>query len=84
MLRLRLAAPSVLIDLGGIAELRGIRDDGDAIVIGAMTTHHEVLRDELVRQHVGLLAKATATVADPQVRHRGHPRRRARARRPGR
>jgi carbon-monoxide dehydrogenase medium subunit len=71
VLRLRLAAPSRIVDLGGIAELRGVREDGDQIVVGAMTTHHDVVRDELVREHVGLLADATATVADPQVRHRG-------------
>ncbi|SDE78960.1 FAD binding domain-containing protein [Pseudonocardia oroxyli] len=71
VLRLRLAAPSVVIDLGGIPELRRIREDGDRIAIGAMAPHHDVLRDELVTQHVELLSKATATVADPQVRHRG-------------
>ncbi|EIE98354.1 FAD binding domain-containing protein [Saccharomonospora glauca] len=71
VLRLRMAAPTTLIDLGRIAELRGVRDDGDAIVIGAMTTHHEVLHDPLIADHAELLAKATATVADPQVRHRG-------------
>ncbi len=71
VLRLRLAAPSVLIDLGGIAELRGIREDGDRIVIGAMTPYHDIIRDDLVKQHVTLLAQATETVADNQVRHRG-------------
>ncbi len=71
VLRLRLAAPSVLIDLGGIPELRRIRDDGDRIAIGAMAPHHEVLRDGLVREHVGLLARATGTVADVQTRHLG-------------
>ena len=71
VLRLRLAAPSVLIDLGGIAELRGIREDGDKIVIGAMTPYHDIVRDDLVKEHVALLGQATATVADNQVRHRG-------------
>ncbi|HEV7470206.1 MAG: Carbon-monoxide dehydrogenase (acceptor) [Pseudonocardia sp.] len=71
VLRLRLAAPSVVIDLGGIPELRTISDDGDRIAIGAMAPHHDVLRDDLVKQHVALLAQATSTVADPQVRHRG-------------
>lgn len=71
VLRLRLAAPSLLVDLGGIAELRQITDSGDRIVVGAMAAHHDVLRDELVNRHVELLAQATATVADPQVRHRG-------------
>ncbi|HJQ46529.1 MAG TPA: xanthine dehydrogenase family protein subunit M [Amycolatopsis sp.] len=71
VLRMRLAAPSTVIDLGKIAELRGIRDEGDALVIGAMTTHYDVQRDHLVADHATLLARATDTVADPQVRHRG-------------
>ena len=71
VLRLRLAAPSVLIDLGGIAELRGVREDGDRIAIGAMTTYYDLLRDDLVSQHVALLSRATETVADNQTRHRG-------------
>ncbi|TLW91249.1 FAD binding domain-containing protein [Saccharomonospora piscinae] len=71
VLRLRMAAPTVLVDLGRISALRGVRDEGDAVVIGSMTTHHEVLRDPLVADHARLLAEATATVADPQVRHRG-------------
>jgi carbon-monoxide dehydrogenase medium subunit len=71
LLRLRLAFPELVVDVGRIPELRGVREDGDALVIGAMTTHHDVLRDPLVRRHAGLLAAATATVADPAVRHRG-------------
>ncbi|GHF49027.1 carbon-monoxide dehydrogenase medium subunit [Amycolatopsis bartoniae] len=71
VLRLRLAAPSTIIDLGKVAELRGVRDEGDALVIGAMTTHYDVQRDHLVAEHATLLARATDTVADPQVRHRG-------------
>ncbi|MPZ96045.1 MAG: xanthine dehydrogenase family protein subunit M [Propionibacteriales bacterium] len=71
VLRLRLAAPEVIVDLGRIEELRGIREDGDALVIGAMTPHHAVETDALVAEHAKLLALATATVADPQVRHRG-------------
>jgi len=71
VLRLRLAAPSLLVDLGGIADLKGIRDDGDGIVVGAMTPYFEVIGDNLVQEHVALLAQATQTVADNQVRHRG-------------
>jgi carbon-monoxide dehydrogenase medium subunit len=71
VLRMRLAAPTKVIDLGKIAELRGVRDEGDAIVIGSMTTHYDVQRDPLVREHLQLIALATDTVADPQVRHRG-------------
>jgi len=71
VLRLRLAAPEVVVDLGRIDALRGVRDEGGSIVIGAMTTHDTVTRDPLVRQHALLLAAASETVADPQVRHRG-------------
>jgi carbon-monoxide dehydrogenase medium subunit len=71
VLRLRMAAPELIVDLGRIAELRGVRDDGDAIVLGSMTTHDDVTREPLVRQHALLLAEAARTVADPQIRHRG-------------
>jgi aerobic carbon-monoxide dehydrogenase medium subunit len=71
VLRLRLAYPSTVVDVGRVAEMRGVRDDGDAIVIGAMTTHHDVMHDALVREHAPLIAQATETIADPQVRHRG-------------
>jgi carbon-monoxide dehydrogenase medium subunit len=71
VLKLRLAAPELVIDLAKIDSLKGVRDDGDAIVIGAMTTHYEVLRDPLVAEHASLITKCLETVADPQVRHRG-------------
>ena len=71
VLRLRMAAPELVVDLSRIAELRGVRDDGDAVVLGAMTTHDDVTREPLVRQHALLLAEAARTVADPQIRHRG-------------
>ena len=71
VLRMRLNAPEVLIDVGRIEGLRGIRDEGDALVIGATTTHHTVSGDPLVREHAGLIAKAIEHLADAQVRHRG-------------
>jgi carbon-monoxide dehydrogenase medium subunit len=71
VLRLRLSYPSTLVDLGRIESLRGVRDDGDVLVIGAMTTHDEVLHDPLVARHAPLLAQAAGTVGDPQVRHLG-------------
>lgn len=71
LLRLRLATPELLVDLNRVGELRGIRDEGDSLLIGAMTTHHEVIRDPLVNEHCRLVSQATATVADPAVRHRG-------------
>jgi carbon-monoxide dehydrogenase medium subunit len=71
VLKLRLAAPEVVIDLGRIPSLSGIREEADRLVIGAMTPHAEVEAEPLVAQHAALLAKASQTVADPQVRHRG-------------
>jgi carbon-monoxide dehydrogenase medium subunit len=71
LLRLRFAYPSVLVDLGGLPELRGVRDVGDALEIGALTTHYELTRDPLVLAHCGLLAEAAGMIADPAVRHRG-------------
>jgi aerobic carbon-monoxide dehydrogenase medium subunit len=71
VMRMRLNAPSVVVDLGRIESLRGVRDDGDAIVVGAMTTHSEVYHDPLVREHATVIIKAVEQLADPQVRHRG-------------
>lgn len=71
VMRLRLAAPSTVVDLTRVAELRGVREDGDALVIGAMTTHSDVLSDPLIERWAPLIAEATETVADRQVRHRG-------------
>ncbi|MHB9857275.1 FAD binding domain-containing protein [Streptomyces sp. YIM S03343] len=71
LLRLRLAFPELVVDVGRIPDLRGVREEGDTLVIGALTTHHDVLHDPLVQRYAGLLAAATATVADPAVRHRG-------------
>ncbi|TQS43965.1 FAD binding domain-containing protein [Cryptosporangium phraense] len=71
VLRMRLNAPEIVIDLGRIPSLQGIRDDGDAIVIGAMTPHHVVGSDPLVAEHAALISKAVTHLADAQVRHRG-------------
>ncbi|HXW47108.1 MAG TPA: xanthine dehydrogenase family protein subunit M [Streptosporangiaceae bacterium] len=71
LLRLRLAYPELLVDIGGLDELRGVTDAGDALVIGARTTHYQVVHDPLIAEHCGLLAQAASTVADPAVRHRG-------------
>jgi carbon-monoxide dehydrogenase medium subunit len=71
MLRMRLAAPSLLVDCSRLAELRGVSDDGDAIVIGAGTPHHDVMHDPLVAAHAPLVSQTTAKVADPAIRHRG-------------
>jgi carbon-monoxide dehydrogenase medium subunit len=71
LLRLRLSYPEILVDAAKVPELTGVREDGHHLVIGAMTTHYQVIKDPLIRQHCGLIAQATETVADPAVRHRG-------------
>jgi carbon-monoxide dehydrogenase medium subunit len=71
ILRMRLNAPEKVVDLGRIEALRGVRDGGDHIAIGAMTPYCDIVDDALVREHALLLAKAVETVADPQIRHRG-------------
>jgi carbon-monoxide dehydrogenase medium subunit len=71
LLRLRLAFPELLVDVAALDELRSVTDTGDALLIGARTTHYQLLHDPLVAEHCGLLAQAASTVADPAVRHRG-------------
>jgi carbon-monoxide dehydrogenase medium subunit len=71
LLRLRLAYPELLVDIGGLDELRGVTDAGESLLIGARTTHYQLVHDPLVAEHCGLLAAAASTVADPAVRHRG-------------
>jgi carbon-monoxide dehydrogenase medium subunit len=71
VLRMRLNAPEMVIDLGKIESLRGVRDDGDAIVIGAMTPHAVVGSDPLVEEHALLIHQAVQHLADAQIRHRG-------------
>jgi aerobic carbon-monoxide dehydrogenase medium subunit len=70
LLRLRLAYPELLVDIGGLGGIDGVRDAGDALVIGGLTTMYSLIRDPLIREHCGLIAAAAATVADPAVRHR--------------
>lgn len=70
-LKQRLAKPSTLIDLGGIADLKGIMRDGNAIGIGAMTTHAEVAASPDVREAIPALAALAGEIGDPAVRHRG-------------
>jgi aerobic carbon-monoxide dehydrogenase medium subunit len=71
LLRLRLAYPDLLVDIGGLTELRGVTDLGNELLIGARTTHYQLVHDPLITEHCGLLSEAAATVADPAVRHRG-------------
>ncbi len=71
MMKLRLAVPAVLVDLGRVTELSYVRDAGDHVAIGALTRHHDVETSDLLRQELPLLAHAASQVGDPQVRHRG-------------
>jgi carbon-monoxide dehydrogenase medium subunit len=71
MMKLRLASPEHLIDLHGVASLKGIRRDGDTIVIGAMTTQHELLASEDIGKFLPILHETALLIADPQVRYRG-------------
>jgi len=71
LMKLRLAQPSVLVDIGRLTDLSYIREDGDVIAIGALTRHMDVQNSDVLKQHVPLLARAAGTVGDPQVRHRG-------------
>ncbi|HTP47951.1 MAG TPA: xanthine dehydrogenase family protein subunit M [Casimicrobiaceae bacterium] len=70
-MKLRLANPGTLVDLSGIAELKGIKKEGDAVVIGALTTHAEVASSTLVKQAIPALAALAESIGDRQVRNRG-------------
>src|SRR5580658_10407069 len=71
MMKLRLATPGHLVDLAGIADLKGIRSDGNDIVIGAMVTQHELIGSDLLGAKIPLLRETSLQVADPQVRYVG-------------
>jgi aerobic carbon-monoxide dehydrogenase medium subunit len=71
MMKLRLATPAHLVDLHGVAGLKGIRRDGNKIVIGAMTTQHELQGADEIAKSLPILQEASALIADPQVRYRG-------------
>jgi aerobic carbon-monoxide dehydrogenase medium subunit len=71
MMKLRLATPANLVDLGGIADLKGVRTDGNDIVIGAMTTQHDVIGSQLLGDKIPILRETSEQIADPQVRYLG-------------
>ena len=71
MMKLRFAQPAHLIDLNRIDALRGIREDGAIVVIGAMTVERDLINSALLQRKVPLLAEAAKSIADPQVRNRG-------------
>jgi carbon-monoxide dehydrogenase medium subunit len=71
LMKLRLATPSVLIDVGRLAELSYVRDGGDHVAIGALTSHHDVATSDMVATDVPLLRRVAGQIGDPQVRHLG-------------
>lgn len=71
LMKFRLATPSVLVDVGRIGDLSYIRDAGDEVHVGALTTHGAVEKSEVLARHCGVLAAVAHEVGDPQVRHRG-------------
>ena len=71
LMKLRLAYPETLVDVSRIDALHGVREDGDRLVVGAATTHHDLTGDPLIGRHCGVLATVTSTIGDPSVRHRG-------------
>jgi aerobic carbon-monoxide dehydrogenase medium subunit len=71
LMRLRLAEPSVLVDIGRLRDLNYVRDAGDHLAIGALTTHEELHFDELLRSECAILAHTAGEIGDPQVRHVG-------------
>jgi carbon-monoxide dehydrogenase medium subunit len=71
MMKLRLAMPTHLVDLAGVAELKGMRLEAGEVVIGAMTTQHEIIGSELLAQNAPILRETAEVIADPQVRYVG-------------
>ncbi|MGZ4108792.1 MAG: FAD binding domain-containing protein [Actinomycetota bacterium] len=71
LMRLRLARPSMLVDVGRIEDLSFIREDDDVIAVGALTRHHDVANSELIQRHCPIVAYAASQIGDPQVRHVG-------------
>ena len=71
LMKLRFARPSLLVDIGRIDELSGVRDAGDRIAIGAGTRHHDLNHDPLVHEYCPILSWTAGLIGDPQVRHRG-------------
>ncbi|MGH9088666.1 MAG: FAD binding domain-containing protein [Acidimicrobiales bacterium] len=71
LMKLRLATPAVLVDVGRLADLDYVREDGDHIAVGALTRHRDLEVSEVARAYAPLLAHVAGQVGDPQVRHRG-------------
>lgn len=70
-MRIRLARPSLLVDIGRLGELSYVREEGDGIAVGALTRHHDLATSDVLRERCDILADAASQIGDPQVRHRG-------------
>jgi carbon-monoxide dehydrogenase medium subunit len=71
LMRLRLARPSLLVDIGRLEDLRYVRDEGDRLAVGALTRHRDLETDPLLQEHCPLVSHTASLIGDPQVRHRG-------------
>jgi len=71
LMKLRLAAPSVLVDIGRLSDLSYVREEGDRVAVGALTRHRDLQTSDVLHSHAPLLAHVAGQVGDPQVRHRG-------------
>jgi aerobic carbon-monoxide dehydrogenase medium subunit len=71
LMKLRLARPALLVDIGPLEDLSYVRNAGEALAVGALTRHHDLATDPLVQEHCPLLSRAAGLIGDPQVRHRG-------------
>jgi aerobic carbon-monoxide dehydrogenase medium subunit len=71
LMKLRLARPALLVDIGQLSDLSYVRDAGESIAVGALTRHHDLATDPLVQEHCPLLSHTAGLIGDPQVRHRG-------------
>ncbi len=71
LMRLRLAAPRALVDLGRLDDLRYVREEDDHLAVGALTRHREIVFNDLINEHCGILGQASSLLGDPSVQHRG-------------
>lgn len=71
MMKLRMAAPEHLVDLAGVDSLKGIKEDGSVIIIGAMTTQHEMIHSDLLSEKLPIIRETSLLIADPQIRYLG-------------
>ena len=71
LMKLRLARPSLLVDISRLEDLKYVKDDGDRVAIGALTRHHDVANSEVLQELCPIVSYAAGEIGDPQVRHVG-------------